>query len=117
LNFNSFKNFNFKINKKNIFILLIFFPIFFIVKNTYRIINTSPNYEEYPYPRINKDNKITVIKEKIITKKENGVYFKVYDGEKCFNIKFPCILKNKEKNKNFTFNNINNYLILKNLNE
>lgn len=117
LNFNLFKNFNFKINKKNIFILLIFFPIFFIVKNTYRIIKASPNYEEYPYPRINKDNKITVIKEKIITKKENGVFFKVYDGEKCFNIKFPCILKNKEKNKNFTFNNINNYLMLKNLNE
>jgi len=113
LNQNLFKNFNFKIKKKNIFILLIFFPTFFIIKNIYRIINTPLNYQEYPYPRINKDNKITIIKEKIITKKENDVFFKIYDGEKCFNIKFPCIIKNK--NKNFTFNSVNNYLILKNL--
>jgi len=113
LNLNLFKNFNFKIKKKNIFILLIFFPTFFIIKNIYRIINTPLNYQEYPYPRINKDNKITIIKEKIITKKENDVFFKIYDGEKCFNIKFPCIIKNK--NKNFTFNSVNNYLILKNL--
>jgi len=115
LNLNLFKNFNFKIKKKNIFILLIFFPTFFIIKNIYRIINTPLNYQEYPYPRINKDNKITIIKEKIITKKENDVFFKIYDGEKCFNIKFPCIIKNK--NKNFTFNSVNNYLILKNLDD
>ena len=91
------------------------FPIFFIFKNTHRILNTSSEYEESPYPRINKDSNITIIKEKIISKTENGVFFKVYNGEKCFNIKFPCIVKNE--NKNFTFNKINNYLILKNLNE
>ena len=117
LNLNLFKNFNFKIKKKNIFILLIVFPTFFIAKNTYRIIDASSNYEEYPYPRINKDNEITIVKENIITKKENGVFYKIYDGDKCFNIKFPCIIENKFKNKNFTFNYRNNYLILKNQNE
>lgn len=117
LNFNLFKNFNFNINKRNIFIILAIFPIFFIFKNTLRILNTSSEYEEFPYPRINKDSNITVIKNEITSEKENDVFFKVYNGEKCFNIKFPCIVKNKNENKNFTFNKKNNYLILKNLNE
>jgi hypothetical protein len=112
INYKFLVNFRFKIKNKTKKIIIFIIPLFFIFKNTHRISQSTFDYEYSPYPRINKDSDEIIKKNKIKLKIENDVSYYMYEGIKCFNIKFPCIPTNKDKN--FTFNKINNYLILKN---
>jgi hypothetical protein len=111
-NYNFLKDFKFMFpQKKIIFILL---PCFFLLKNTYRISNTSFDYENFPYPRINKNSSYIIDKNKIKIRIENNVKYSIYEGEKCYTVQFPC-LTNKKKEKSFSFNKKFGYLILKKL--
>ena len=87
-------------------------PCFFLLKNTYRISNTSFDYENFPYPRINKNNSYIIDKNKIKIRIENDVKYSIYEGGKCYTVRFPCLTNKKEKN--FSFNKKFGYLILKN---
>ena len=113
LNFKFLRNFKFTLSTNTISFIIILIPIFFLTKNTYRIYNTSSDYENFPYPRINKNEIKNVDNKKVKVKQENGVKFYIYDKEKCFTIKFPCLPKYKEKK--FLFLKKYNYIILKNL--
>lgn len=112
-NYRFLKNINFELLNKHIIIILILLPTFFLSKNIIRILNTSKNYENYPYPRINKDEIKIINKNKIKRLSENDINYYLYNGDKCFIVKFPCLTTNTKKK--FIFYKKNDYLILKKL--
>jgi len=103
-------NYNFKTSKFKLKIFITILISFFIFKNSVRIYSSSPNYENYPYPRINKDDHKIIQKNKITIHYENKVKYFYYSGTKCFTIKFPCISKNIKKK--FIFKKKYGYLFL-----
>ena len=109
-------DFSFTIKKKYFDFLIIFLVIFFSIKNLNRISSHNvSNYENNPYPRINKNNYDINNKKNFETKYENQVKYYTTKDRYCYLIKYPCIPDGE--NKNFLFYKQFNYIFLKKLND